>query len=225
MLRRSIEEFRASILRASLSVGKSNQVRALSVQRSRYHSWSLCTARIASRRLRSHTVDKIAIVRIEFFKSLNDFVNFLVRKRSNRPRTVRHRDLLSSLRGNDCRTVGVVKQVRSTGIGNAPFEHCQKQPAPGCDERTDVRCKPLPRFFGHIGGCLERVFARVHAQLCVVGFIRVELDKQSVRPAVGENLEPIVQRWIGFVCGALFDDMLEEAMLVGVDLHQPAQGR
>ena len=80
-------------------------------------------------------------------------------------------------------------------------------------------CKPLSRFFHDIGGRLERVFPGVHAQSDVVAFIRIEFNKQAVRTAICKNLQPIVQLRLGFVCSALFNDMLEEAMLVGVDLY------
>ena len=54
------------------------------------------------------------------------------------------------LRRNYGSAIGIAEQVGATRIRYAPFEHCQEQPSAGRDERSDVRRKPLSRFFYHV---------------------------------------------------------------------------
>ena len=58
-----------------------------------------------------------------------------------------------------------------------------------------------------------------HFQLGCVGFVRIEFHEQPIRAAIGENLQPIMERRIGFIGCPLLDDVLEQALPVGVHVR------
>ena len=51
------------------------------------------------------------------------------------------------------------------------WEHRHEQTTASADQRRAVWRRPLSRLFDHIGGSIERLFARIDSQFDVVSFV------------------------------------------------------
>src|SRR5262249_39211317 len=118
--------------------------------------------------------------------------------------------------------VGIAEQKGAARIAYGPFEHRQKKTAASGNERRDVWREPLSGFFENVRRSLKELFARKYFYLCRIGVVRIELDEQTIRPATGEDLQPIVERFVRFVSGPLFDHMLKQTVFCCIHVDHAA---